>query len=132
MHRGLGCCVWSAAACGCGACPEPGQAACTSWQPASGRPSPAQQRPPCRLAGDECRVEVKRYEQQASSDYRLNYRLHTSCTDDVRELCHDIRDSCDVADNGGGGRAGLASTASLSPLPGRAGRSWPGALLVRC
>jgi hypothetical protein len=36
----------------------------------------------------------------ASQDYRLNYRLYSSCANDVRAMCQDVRDSCDVADNG--------------------------------
>lgn len=37
--------------------------------------------------GKECRAEIKNYEQQASQDYRLNYRLSAACAKDVDELC---------------------------------------------
>lgn len=37
--------------------------------------------------GKDCRAEIKSYEQEASQDYRLNYRLSASCAKDVSELC---------------------------------------------
>ena len=37
--------------------------------------------------GSNCRDEVKRYENEISKDYRLNFRLRTACQTDVQALC---------------------------------------------
>ncbi|KAG2498297.1 hypothetical protein HYH03_003558 [Edaphochlamys debaryana] len=38
----------------------------------------------------ECRKHVEEYEAEASSDYRLNYRLSKSCRDDISALCSSV------------------------------------------
>jgi Golgi apparatus protein 1 len=40
--------------------------------------------------GKACLQEVKRYENLAAKDYRLNHRLNKECKDDVDKLCKDI------------------------------------------
>lgn len=40
--------------------------------------------------GQACLKEVLSYEQQASSDYRLNHRLRTTCRTDIDALCKDV------------------------------------------
>lgn len=37
-----------------------------------------------------CKQEVDDYEHEASSDYRLNFRLSNSCKDDISALCSSV------------------------------------------
>jgi len=39
---------------------------------------------------NECRAEVKRYEERAGEDYRLNYRLNKACDMEIDKLCADV------------------------------------------
>lgn len=39
--------------------------------------------------GDECKAEVKRFEQLAAKDFRLNSVLRSKCTDTIASLCPD-------------------------------------------
>ncbi len=45
--------------------------------------------------GKECRSQVQEYEAQATSDYRLNYRLSKACKADIGDLCGDVCNSDD-------------------------------------
>lgn len=51
--------------------------------------------------GKECRSQVQEYEAQASSDYRLNYRLAKACKADIGDLCSDVCSSDDGTMCGG-------------------------------
>eukprot|EP00195_Chlamydomonas_chlamydogama_P004977 CAMPEP_0202901334 /NCGR_PEP_ID=MMETSP1392-20130828/14194_1 /ASSEMBLY_ACC=CAM_ASM_000868 /TAXON_ID=225041 /ORGANISM="Chlamydomonas chlamydogama, Strain SAG 11-48b" /LENGTH=885 /DNA_ID=CAMNT_0049587883 /DNA_START=46 /DNA_END=2703 /DNA_ORIENTATION=- len=42
-----------------------------------------------KLAG-ACKTEVYRNQQEASEDYRVDYKLYTACKDDVKNLCSDV------------------------------------------
>ena len=37
--------------------------------------------------GSACKKEVEAYEQKASQDYRLNFRLRSACQGDIASLC---------------------------------------------
>jgi hypothetical protein len=37
-----------------------------------------------------CKKELAAYEQKASQDYRLNFRLRTACQGDISTLCKDL------------------------------------------
>ncbi|EFJ50973.1 hypothetical protein VOLCADRAFT_103617 [Volvox carteri f. nagariensis] len=40
--------------------------------------------------GVECRKQVQQYENEVSTDYRLNYRLKKECRDDIDSLCSSV------------------------------------------
>ncbi|GIL70396.1 hypothetical protein Vretimale_3583 [Volvox reticuliferus] len=51
--------------------------------------------------GAECRRQVELYENEAATDYRLNYRLRKECRDDIELLCSSVCATEDGATCGG-------------------------------
>ena len=40
--------------------------------------------------GKQCQEEIRSYEQEASTDYRLNHRLSKACKQDIEALCSGV------------------------------------------
>ncbi|GBF91163.1 2-C-methyl-D-erythritol 2,4-cyclodiphosphate synthase [Raphidocelis subcapitata] len=60
---------------------------CPDVKPGGGRKQACLENKGRKDFGQPCLTEVTQYEQTASSDYRLNYRLRVNCKDDVAALC---------------------------------------------
>ena len=59
--------------------------------------------------GQSCTDEIASYEQEINKDYRLNYRLKTSCQSDVQALCSSV---CQLND----GQVRVTASLVMSPF----------------